>query len=348
MSTNVVYILHKNGAKSHYLGLTHLPNQENIQLKHREFSIVSKLFKSIVKVKPQLFKKQVLNIGFFIQLLFSKNRKIVLGIAPFDHKLGRLLPLLKKHQLYYHSSWTCWDKTFHPKETNKEKVYNTWQDFLENRVKHIFAVSQQTKTSILENYDVASNKIRVVNHCLHEAFLKDYHLEKKKDSFLYVGRLTPEKGIEEILTFFKKHPELNLSIVGDGKLEENIKQAAEKSANIIFHYKIENKEKLAQLFSSHQYFLLNSKKTTKWEELFGIVLIEAMAQKVIPIASNHSGPKEIIRKDTGYLFKEGDLESTILSVVNQGFSEEMATAAKKSAEKYTLEMISEKWKPILH
>lgn len=347
MSTNVVYILHKNGAKSHYLGLTHLPNQENIQLKHREFSIVSKLFKSIVKVKPQLFKKQVLNIGFFIQLLFSKNRKIVLGIAPFDHKLGRLLPLLKKHQLYYHSSWTCWDKTFHPKETNKEKVYNTWQDFLENRVKHIFAVSQQTKTSILENYDVASNKISVVNHCLHEAFLKDYHLEKKKDSFLYVGRLTPEKGIEEILTFFKKHPELNLSIVGDGKLEENIKQAAEKSANIIFHYKIENKEKLAQLFSSHQYFLLNSKKTARWEELFGIVLIEAMAQKVIPIASNHSGPKEIIRKDTGYLFKEGDLESTILSVVNQGFSEEMATAAKKSAEKYTLEMISEKWTPIL-
>lgn len=347
MNTNVVYILHKNGAESHYLGLAHLLHQENLQLKHREFSIAGKLFKSLIKGKPLLFKKQLINIGFFIQLLFTKNKKIVLGIAPFDHKLGRLLFILKKHQIYYHSSWTCWDKSFQPKPTNKQKVYKNWRYFLEEKVLHVFAVSQQTKTSILENYQLSPSKISVVNHSLHEAFLKNYKQDKELNTFLYVGRLTPEKGIEEILDFFIKNSNLNLTLIGSGKLESKVKEVANKTKNISFYPKITDKGRLATQFNQHQFFLLNSKKTKKWEELFGMVLIEAMAQKSIPIASNHAGPKEIINNKTGYIFTEGDLEETITAAVKIGFSEVMATAAKESAKNYTLEIISKKWKPIL-
>lgn len=349
MKTKVVYVLHKNGAKSHYLGLEHVFfNDESIHLKHREFSIASKMFKSITKVKPKLFQKQLLNLGFLIQLLFSKNKKIVLGIAPYDQKLGRLLFVLKKHKVYYHSSWTCWDKSFQPKKSKSAKIYKTWQNFLERKAKHIFAVSAQTKTSLLSNYTISTEKISVVNHCLHKAFLEEYETKRKENSFLYVGRLTPEKGIEEILKFFSKNEQLTLSIVGEGKLHETVTKAASENTNIKFLTKITNQTKLAQVFSAHQFLLLNSKKVPNWEELFGMVLIEAMSQGTIPIASNHSGPKEIITKETGYLFEEGKLKTAIFAVLSDGFSEEMSKNAIESAKKYSLEKIAKKWIPVLN
>lgn len=348
MSEKVVYILHKNGAKGHYVALDYLLKQNNITLKHREFSIFSKLFKAVTRGNFSLFFKQLKNIVFFISLLFTKNKKIVLGIAPFDSKLITILKFLKKHDVYYHTSWTCWNKTFHPKyKKNNPKTFKHWQFFLEHKVKHIFAVTNKSKQELLANYNINNNKISIVYHSNNSVFYNNTNTPKKTNSFIYVGRLLPQKGIIEILDFFKQNPKAYLTIVGDGKLKNNVIHYAKKHQNIHYHEPIYHKPTLINVFKTHEYVLLNSKKTKTWEELFGIIIIEAMSLGLIPIASNHSGPKEIITDKVGYIFNEGNVANTLTKVINKGFNNNMSLHNIEVSKQYSLKNISNRWKPIL-
>jgi glycosyltransferase involved in cell wall biosynthesis len=347
MNTKTIYVLHKNGADNHYIGLKQLLQENDIEIKFREFSIFGKLFKSLIKGKPKLLKKQIINLIFVAKLLVSKNKKIVLGIAPFDDKLNRLLPLLKRHSVYYHTSWTCWDKSFNPKQTKNKKTYTTWRRFLEHKAKHIFCVTKTAKNSLLANYQLKPENISVVYHAVDKAFFTDFKTEKKQNSFVYVGRLVQEKGLVEVLDFFKENTTIQLTIIGRGKLGNLAEDAAKSSENIFYLGGISDKSKLAEILSDQQYLLLNSKKTKKWEELFGMVIIEGMAQGLIPISSNHSGPSEIIKKEIGLVFPEGELNSTLSKVINAIPNPKKSALAKKEAHLFNLQNISKKWKPIL-
>ncbi len=351
MAKKTIYVLHKNGANSHYSGLKYLLEQEDINLKFREFSVFSKFFKSLKTLNFNLFKKQCINLGFLIKLLYSKNQKVVLGIAPFDHKLIRLLRVLKSHQIYYHTSWTCWDGTFQPKsKKNSPKVKKAWRDFLESNTKHIFCVSNTSKNEILKNYEFNANKISEVYHAVDAAFFDNSKtLIKEKLSFIYVGRLVKEKGIEELLDYFSKEKKSKLSILGSGKLENSVQMYSNKHKNISFYSYTNDKSKIAELISNHEYFVLNSKKSKKWEELFGLALIESMAQGTVPVSSNHTGPKEVVGTENGYLFNEGNLKTTLDNIIGQEKSiEELSQLVKKNAEFYKVENISKFWKPILN
>ena len=347
---NTIYILHKNGADSHYTALNHLLIKHRTTLKYREFSVFSDFFKSIFSLNGKLFKKQLINFGFIIRLLFSKNKKIVLGIAPFDSKLISLLVILKNHQVFYHTSWTYWDKSFHPKQKyNTSKVYEIWQQFLEEKCKHIFAVTQQSKDQLLTNYNIPNEKISIVYHALETVFKTEFQTNKKPLSFIYFGRLVPQKGLKEVLDFFSKQKEASFTIVGDGKEKEFVKSIADQHDTIEYIPNTSNKEKLVQLLSTQQYLVLNSKRNSKWEELFGLAIIESMAQGVIPIATNHSGPKEIITKDVGFLCDEGDIVSVISERIKTNyFDKTMSEKAKEKAKYYLEESIAQRWQVILN
>ena len=349
MPKQTVYILHKNGADSHYTALEFLLQQEHIHLEYREFSVLSKLVKSLTKLNFKLFRKQLTNAAFMIGLLFSKDKKIVLGIAPFDSKLGRLLVYLNKHKVYYHTSWTFWDKSFHPKtKNNTKKVFADWKSFLEEKVSHIFAVTHQSKSQLLENYQLDNDKISVVYHAIDKAFTQNIEPKRRDHSFIYLGRLVPQKGIEDILHFFSSHPKCFLTIVGKGPQQDLVEEHAKQYDNIDYIRHTSNKTALAQLLSTHEYVLLNSKRNKKWEELFGLIIIESMAQGLIPIAPNHSGPKEIISKDIGYIFNEGDLTKILVEVSElDHFNEQMSQQAKKKSVFYLPENIAENWQAIL-
>ncbi|MDN3665387.1 glycosyltransferase [Algibacter miyuki] len=351
MQKRVVYILHKNGAKSHYTALDNLLKKNDTILKHREFSVFGTLFKSIISLNGSLLKKQLINFIFLLELLLSKNKKIVLGIAPFDKKLVILKTLLKSHQIYYHTSWTCWDGSFHPKrKKNTPKVKKSWKLFLKNDVKHIFTVTEQSKKQLIENYDIKEDKIDVVYHALDSVFFNNHQeINKKPLSFIYLGRLLPQKGITELLDFFSKQNKATLTIIGNGKTEKEVADFASKHESITHYPFIKDQQKIINLISNHEYLVLNSKKTTKWEELFGLVIIECMSQGTIPIATNHSGPKEIITSDIGYLSREGEILSVISKLIkNESFDEEMSKNARKKALIYKVDAISERWKAILN
>lgn len=344
-----IYVLHKNGADNHYIALKHLLQTENATLEFREFSILSKTFKSLLKLNFKALKKQLINLSFILQLVFTKNKKVVLGIAPFDSKLLQLKRLLKNHKTYYHTSWACWDGTFHPKtKKNTPRVKQAWKAFLEFQVEHIFAVTNAAKNQLLLNYKIKDTKISVVFHALHETFFKtNKTIAKKPLSFIYLGRMLPQKGIPELLNFFLKQENVSLTLVGDGPSIANLN--LEKNTNIRHFSHIENKELLVSLIAEHEFLVLYSKKTTKWEELFGMVIIECMSQGTIPIATNHTGPKEIITGDVGYLCEEHEMINMLQERITlDRFDKKKSEKARIRAKSFHVAQISNNWRAILN
>lgn len=342
-----IYIFHKQGANSHYIALDYLLRKHQKQINFREYSVITLLAISIKTLDFKLFRKQFVNIAFLISLLFTRDKKIVFGIAPFDYKILGLLHLLKNHRIYYHTSWACWDKSFHPKKKkNSKKIFEHWRIFLEKKVEHIFCVTQKSKEELLENYQIPAKKISVVYHALHPVFSTEAIVKKKPNSFIYYGRIVSQKGIKELLEYFKDHPEKTITFIGDGNQKHLLEKYVKVYPNILFKDKTENIVALKKILATHEYLILNA----KWEELFSLVIIESMSQGVIPISSALTGPKEIITNGkNGLLFKEGELKLALdrLQHTMQN-KNEVIKNAKLSSLRYSRQQIAQKWKPILN
>lgn len=346
-----VYVFHKSGLNNHYIGLEELMKQNNGKVVYREFSVLGKFFRSLFKLQFGLVAKQFVNAAFILNLALSKNKKVVLGIAPYDYKLPFLCSLLKRHQVYYHTSWTVWDGTYYPKKKKvTPQLMARWKQFIEKDTKHIFAVSGETKKQLLSNYNIAEDKVSTVYHSLDSSIfypgpaVTDAH----KLKFFYAGRLVPQKGLEELLEYFAANQHKIFTVAGEGELKPLLEDYAKKYNNINFAGYIKSREKLADYYRQQHYVLLNSHKTKKWEELFGMLLIEAMACGVIPVTTSHTGPKEIITdgKD-GYIVAEGEMVTFISGLSIETYPDTVRQNAIETSSKFHRENIAQRWQPVL-
>jgi glycosyltransferase involved in cell wall biosynthesis len=113
--------------------------------------------------------------------------------------------------------------------------------------------------------------------------------------FLYVGRLVAVKNIEFIIDKFNKHPELELTIIGFGELEEKLKAMAKD--NIKFLGAVDNKD-LYKHYQRADVFILPSKS-----EAWGLVVEEALNNGTPVMISNKVGcSEEIINSENGVIF----------------------------------------------
>lgn len=340
-----IYVLHEYGAPSHYNALVELGKQNKFNVKFRTFNpkiIIRDLFSKNIQ-------EAIKSLLFIFSLPFSNRRKIVLGIAPFNKLLYPLSFLLKRHKIFYHTSYTCWDGSITAHPTNSDKLKNYWINFIGKKTAHIFAVSQKTKTELINNFIADSAKISIVNHSYNIPINYKYH--KKDNSFIFVGRLIENKGILELLSTFSQLPEAKITIVGKGELEDIVLEYSRKYNNIIYQGYINGLENIIPLYQQNSFLLMNSHKTGRWEELFGIAIIEGMACGCVPLATNHPGPKEIITPGVdGFLFSEGDLKkvvSDLLSITDDVY-QNIRKQTIKRGQSFHCSQISSKWDPIIN
>ena len=116
----------------------------------------------------------------------------------------------------------------------------------------------------------------------------------------YSGRLSPEKGVDTLLTAAARLSKLSVCIAGDGPLySELVKKAPE---NATFVGWLEGK-KLDAFYRKARFVIVPS----VWFEPFGVVAIEAMSHGLPVIASRIGGLSEIIENGvTGFLFEPGN------------------------------------------
>jgi glycosyltransferase involved in cell wall biosynthesis len=124
----------------------------------------------------------------------------------------------------------------------------------------------------------------------------------------YVGRLDQAKGVPLLLQAWDRYRAtagddgLRLVIAGGGPLENEVSRwAAERpSVRLAGHL---GRQECFDLVAASRAVLLPS----QWEETFGLVVVEAMACGVAPVASAHGSFPELIENGVdGALFQPGD------------------------------------------
>jgi glycosyltransferase involved in cell wall biosynthesis len=121
---------------------------------------------------------------------------------------------------------------------------------------------------------------------------------------LFVGRLTPEKGIGTLLEAFRNESEIPLKVVGVGPEVERVREAAKQSTHIRCLGKLPHKE-ILKLMQEASILIFPS----EWYETFGLVAIEAFACGLPVIAAEIGAPQEIIQhQHNGLHFKPGDVD----------------------------------------
>lgn len=94
----------------------------------------------------------------------------------------------------------------------------------------------------------------------------------QQDFFLYVGRLSEEKGISQLLETFKDLPKLKLKVIGDGPLKGDLVKKYGKSKNIFFIPFIKQSEVFLQMKQSRAVIV-----PSLWYEVQPNVILEAIA-----------------------------------------------------------------------
>ncbi|NEP19362.1 MAG: glycosyltransferase family 4 protein, partial [Leptolyngbya sp. SIO4C1] len=128
---------------------------------------------------------------------------------------------------------------------------------------------------------------------------------------LFVGRLSPEKGIDTLLSAWETlHTRIPLKIVGAGPLTPEVEAATQRLANVEYLGRRPLSE-VYDLMGEAKFFVFSS----KWYETFGRVAIEAYAKGTPILASRIGAITELVKPyETGLLFEPGDANDLITQV----------------------------------
>lgn len=163
-----------------------------------------------------------------------------------------------------------------------------------------------------------------------------YKIEEERIVFGFVGRITRDKGINELFgafqNLFSKTPNSTLMLVGDFEGVEDLEQDklhwAEESKSVIFVSSVQDVEKY--------YAALDVLVLPSYREGFGNVIIESEAMGVPVIVSNIPGPIDAMcNEETGLQIRlkdQNDLYRKMERLLSDNIRRTYSAAARKFVE----------------
>ncbi|MEO8581084.1 MAG: glycosyltransferase family 4 protein [Patescibacteria group bacterium] len=210
----------------------------------------------------------------------------------------------------------------------------------------VIAVSELTKSVLMDKYGVAEDKIDVVHNGIDVApKIQTLQFAQDRPVIVFMGRLTMQKGAEYFLQLAKKVltriPNALFVVAGHGDqysmlLLENAKQKL--SSSVIFAGFLRDQQK-DFLLDRADVFVMPS-----ISEPFGLVALEAVQRETPVIISKTSGVKEVLPGAIVFDFWDTDLMAESIEkllrdptyyeqVVDQQLASLGEVSWKKSAEK---------------
>lgn len=180
------------------------------------------------------------------------------------------------------------------------------------RADGMIAISDFVKRSIIKRYHVPEEKIEMIYNGVDiNRFQQSIYDSQEQRELIYVGRLTEDKGVQNVIRVLAELPKdlsWRFGIVGDGSYRSMLEKMAKQ-------YQLESKIKfwgnrrdVQQLLSKSEIFI----HMPEWEEGFGIAVVEAMAAGLICVCAKSGAIPEIIdHGKSGYLIN--DIKSKELS-----------------------------------
>ena len=162
---------------------------------------------------------------------------------------------------------------------------------------------------------------------------------------IYVGRLSPEKGVDILLDAWRGMRGQRLTIVGTGPLDDVLRQQAEGLEGVTFTGEMQREDALDLIRGAA---LLVS--PSRCYETFGMTGAEAMALGKPVIAPQPSAIAElVIPNETGLHFESGnaeDLRSCLQTLLNA--PEQCEAFGRTARERYETELTPTRVLDILH
>lgn len=170
-----------------------------------------------------------------------------------------------------------------------------------------------------------------------------YGLSDDAIVFGFVGRITRDKGINELLAAFQSIladiPNANLLIVGNSEItsavDMSLYQWAQKEPHVFF---CGNTNVVERYLSATDIYILPS-----YREGFGMVVVEAGAMGIPVIVTDIPGPTDaMIPGETGLLVKKADVDSLVAAMKELAGSPEKRDRFGQAAHDFVVENFEQK------
>jgi glycosyltransferase involved in cell wall biosynthesis len=180
------------------------------------------------------------------------------------------------------------------------RLIRTW-----NRVDLFIAVSDFER-EILIRGGLPAEKVVVKPHFVGSAFRNAE--TRKEDAALYVGRLSPEKGIGALLSAWNSGEiQLRLKIIGDGPMIGDVCASAANNQRVEY-LGLRPSDDIYREMAKAKFLVYPS----ECYETFGRAVIEAFSQGTPVLAADIGCMRELVEDDvTGYRFPPGNVDALV-------------------------------------
>ncbi len=287
----------------------------------------------------------------------------------FSRELLQVPLILTTHSLETHRPWKV-------EQLGNGYFLSRWiENAAYNSADGVIAVSQQMKTDVVEAYGIHPDKVTVIHNGIDPEFYKptfdsdlllEYGINPDIPFVLFVGRITRQKGISQLISaakYFNKNCQIVLC-AGAPDTEEIARETTELIAQlkaqregIILISEMLPRDKIKILYSHARVFACPS-----LYEPFGIINLEALSCETPVVGSAIGGIPEILDEgETGFLIplesisrtdfnplKPDDFQKNFalkinLLLENETLANQMGKAGRKKVlEKFSWESIAKK------
>jgi len=206
----------------------------------------------------------------------------------------------------------------------------------EKYIDEFIFVSKFIYNKHMEYKPLLKNKSRVI----YNAFGNTVKAYNNRMYFLYVGRLSKEKGILTLIKAMEKFPNKKLIIVGEGpqhkELQDYILLKDLKNIDLIGY---KSGESLNNLYQHADFLFMPS----EWYETFGMTILESFSFGKPVAISNIGGMPEVIKNESnGFVFEpanQASLENVIERIIglSQETYNEMGLSCIKRVKQFNIE-----------
>lgn len=181
-----------------------------------------------------------------------------------------------------------------------------WQDCLKQLVLR-FATNISVSQAVANH--ITTSSVIIPNPYQEELFYKIPEISRSKD-LVFLGRLVSDKGVDLLIQALANLKQAglspNLTIIGSGPEEANLRQKVLDLAisEQVKFVGVKVERELVELLNAHKIMVVPS----KWQEPFGVVVLEGIACGCVVVGSEGGGLKDAIGP-CGVTFPNGDVQA---------------------------------------
>ena len=287
------------------------------------------LYKKLAQINPDIIYviNEPLAINTFLATIYSKKLKKKIMCFVWDNVFIRKILPIRIYEKFTHK--------------NMAKIIAGSKDAIDLIAKKGYP-RKNTAIIPLTGVDTSFFKPSNTNLC------NELNIKKEK-TCLFIGRLEEEKGIQYILDakaiLDKKGKKYIFLFIGDGKIYNILNDIAKIDKNVKIKKWVEYND-LSKAYNSGKVFLYPSVPQKFWEEQFGYSMLEAKACGIPVIASDMSGPREIIKdKEDGFIIPSKNAKELAEKVEylmeNKKIYNEFSKKSIKNAKRFDNKIIAQ-------